>query len=111
MHGIEPLGEDSRISIRARNLHPSFELVVSDQGIGMTPSKLLQVQQTLQSSSDDAPGGDDPHGIGLVNIQNRIVFLCGQGHGIMIDSESGRGTSVTLKLPSTFNPLRSTWNA
>lgn len=106
MHGIEQLGEDSEISVLARNLHPEFELVVIDHGAGMSLSELARVQRALRSPNEVAIGANMSHGLGLINVQNRIEFLCGEGHGITVESESGRGTKVTLNLPSSHKPVR-----
>ncbi|MNG36302.1 hypothetical protein D3C84_1232890 [compost metagenome] len=38
--------------------------------------------------------------IGLSNINNRIKLLFGEGYGVEIESELGKGTTVIVKIPS-----------
>jgi sensor histidine kinase YesM len=45
--------------------------------------------------SDDIP---ENRGLGLLNVQQRIRLIFGNGYGIKISSGSG-GTSVTVTLP------------
>ncbi len=47
--------------------------------------------------------GFDPHskngGIALANIDERLRLLYGEGRGLLIESEPGRGTRIELRLP------------
>jgi two-component system sensor histidine kinase UhpB len=43
-----------------------------------------------------APGGDNPHGVGLLSMQERVELLGGQ---MTIDTEWGRGTRVHAVVP------------
>ncbi|MNM45614.1 hypothetical protein D3C81_565400 [compost metagenome] len=38
-------------------------------------------------------------GIGLANVMERITYHYGEAYGIEVDSEPGRGTVVSLRLP------------
>ncbi len=60
----------------------SLIFTVSDNGVGFEKN---------QSESD---------GIGLLNIKNRVSSLDGE---FMLDSQKGKGTSLTIELPYVFN--------
>ncbi|MNI68858.1 hypothetical protein D3C73_1245750 [compost metagenome] len=38
-------------------------------------------------------------GIGLKNIEERIIIAFGDAYGIQVDSELGKGTKVSIYLP------------
>ncbi len=37
--------------------------------------------------------------IGLYNVNKRITLVYGEAYGVEIESEYGKGTTITLKLP------------
>ncbi|MEK8049467.1 PAS domain S-box protein [Ideonella sp. DXS22W] len=77
-----------------RRGRPSVGILVSDQGIGMTPSQLQRVCERFYRAD---PSGNIP-GTGLgMSLVKEIVEL--QGGEVQIDSELGAGTQVTLWLP------------
>ncbi len=45
---------------------------------------------------DDGVGGADPHGHGLMGIRDRLASAGGE---LLLESEPGRGTRVTMELP------------
>jgi two-component sensor histidine kinase len=80
-HGVRgiPRGQIEIITNRLPDCH---EIVIRDNGKGFCPEEL--------------PGTDRPH-IGIQNVRERLQKLCG---GTMtIESEEGRGTSVTIHIP------------
>jgi two-component system sensor histidine kinase YesM len=38
-------------------------------------------------------------GIGLKNIEERIIIAFGDAYGIQVDSEQGQGTKISIYLP------------
>lgn len=68
------------------------EIVVEDDGLGMEPEV---VEQLL---GEGAVGGR-MHKIGVANVKKRIETIYGEGYGIRIDSQVGRGTRVALCIP------------
>ena len=65
-------------------------LEVIDDGIGIPPEKMLE----LQDSMDQSVGG-----YGLKNVNLRIKLQYGQEYGISMESEEGFGTKVRIELP------------
>ena len=39
------------------------------------------------------------NGIGVNNVDDRIKLIYGQEYGIQIESEEGRGTTITILIP------------
>ena len=86
----------------------NLRIVVSDNGCGMSPAQLQYVHSllaaniTLKVISEESPRT----GIGLVNVNNRLVLYYGEESGITIESEEGKGTKVVLRIP--FEEIRRT---
>ncbi|WP_249010766.1 sensor histidine kinase [Conexibacter sp. DBS9H8] len=85
-HGVERRGE-GRIEIWAGRRDGEVRLRVSDDGVGMSPERAAQVL---------AGGGE---GVGLANVQARLLASFGPGYGLEIESVEGEGTAVTMRLP------------
>lgn len=89
-HGIDKLrkGEGrGRIVLRGCRDGDDLTFTIEDNGPGMSPElaeEVLQMQTT---------------GYGLRNVHDRIQIRFGQGYGLRIHSELGRGTKVSLVFP------------
>ncbi|MEK5476611.1 sensor histidine kinase [Paenibacillus sp. FSL R5-0407] len=91
-HGIEKSAEDGFIGVYARINGNNLELVIRDNGIGMTQDtvdKLLSGRLRSESGS----------GVGVTNVQERIALYYGKDYGLHYESEPEEGTTVTIKLP------------
>jgi two-component system sensor histidine kinase YesM len=53
----------------------------------------------------DDGGPRERRGIGLLNVHRRIRLLFGEGYGLRIESEEGRGTAVIASFPGTERSL------
>lgn len=98
-HGFSDKRDGMRIEVRLRYDAEALNIRIEDNGGGMKAEDLAALKQRLAASgapADDRQGG---HGIGLANIQRRIQLEYGEGYGLDVASEEGRGTVVTLRLP------------
>mgnify|MGYP002553948189 CR=1 FL=1 len=71
-------------------------VTVADDGCGMTPEKLEEVQREVAGDLGQISEG----GFGLPNIQKRIQLAYGADYGIHVSSRLGCGTRVTLQIPA-----------
>ena len=71
-----------------------FELQVKDDGIGISPERLQQVQDGIR---DKVLTGKDFYG--LYNVNERIRLSFGEEYGMDIMSQPGQGTMVSIRLP------------
>jgi two-component system LytT family sensor kinase len=85
-HGVEQRGF-GRIEIVGRHIDADVELLVTDDGVGMDAERARVVLA--------GNGG----GVGIANVQARLQTIFGPGYGLEIDSEPGRGTTVTMTFP------------
>jgi sensor histidine kinase YesM len=96
-HGVMKRSEGGSIRITAKVIDNEVELSVEDNGIGITEERLTNL--LISPSSDEAPFTSDVKGIGLKNIQHRLVHTYGKG--LMISSIVQQGTIVKFRVPIT----------
>lgn len=92
-NAIQASPATTAVLVRTRKTHSGVRLIVEDHGQGMTPEQRERAFDPFYSTRQHESGT----GLGL-SIAHGIV----RGHGgtIEINSEVGRGTSVTVDLPS-----------
>lgn len=83
-------GPTGAISISARTDDGMLELAVKDDGVGMTPEVLSRVGTPFFTTRDEGTG------LGLAQCQRLVGTAGGR---LRIESEAGKGTTVTILLP------------
>ncbi|BFT70940.1 sensor histidine kinase [Paenibacillus sp. P36] len=74
---------------------------ITDSGIGIGHDELEVIKAKLNMDySERVKNSPDGKSIGLSNINNRIKLMFGEGYGVDIESQLGRGTTVMVKIPS-----------
>ncbi|MNR52721.1 Histidine kinase-, DNA gyrase B-, and HSP90-like ATPase [compost metagenome] len=72
-----------------------------DNGRGIPPEELQNIRQRMERESRTEAGGDDRGaGCGTRNVHGRIRALCGEGYGLEIESDYGRGTVSRITIPA-----------
>ncbi len=71
-------------------------MICSDDGAGMTPEVLEEMQQVLNSSVNSSSH------TGLYNINRRLQLKYGEEYGIQIESEQDKGTTLKIILPIKY---------
>jgi PAS domain S-box-containing protein len=79
------------------------EIVVSDDGLGMSERQLAQLYQPFNRLGREA-GAIPGTGIGLVLVRQLVLLL---GGTISVQSVSGEGTGVRVALPASARPAPS----
>lgn len=87
-HGLQATKGSGRLLIRVYRLRDSVNIIIEDNGIGMTQD---QIEKILQSKSD-------AH-IGVKNVMKRLKLHYGDNQSFSIKSKPGEGTTVSLKIP------------
>ena len=73
-------------------------LRVCDNGVGMNEEQIRALQCGVY---------EDRHtGLGLVNVHKRIRLYCGEKYGLSFESEPGKGSTVSIRLPRCMNHFR-----
>ena len=84
------------ISVLTDTSEDTMTIIIKDDGCGMTPEKLEEVQREVAGDLGQISEG----GFGLPNIQKRIQLAYGADYGIHVSSRLGCGTRVTLQIPA-----------
>lgn len=91
-HGIRNGETQLTINIYARRENNCVRIEITDDGVGIPPDMLAEIQQKIQS------GLEEKH-YGIQNVHNRIRLYFGEKYGISIDSVYGEGSMVVISLP------------
>lgn len=98
-HGIKNTSVKGFIAIDVHQKNNDIVISITDNGIGMdteTCQKLLDETQEQESQNGS--------GVGIRNVNQRIKLYYGNNYGLSYKSSEGKGTIVTMTLP-TF-PLK-----
>ena len=94
-NAIKYSGRGGSVRVEAADMGQKVQIVMSDSGVGISREDLAKVKTKFFRANHTRPGS----GIGLA-LADEIVR---RHHGRLdIDSELGRGTTVTLTLPLYF---------
>ena len=89
-HGRDDDSEVFHILIRLFEEQGKTVFEVIDDGCGMDPEKLMQLQNSMNHSEG---------GYGLRNVNIRIKLQYGPQYGVYIESERGFGTKIRIEFP------------
>lgn len=94
-HGIKNSGRSGRISICIWKEKKDLFLAVEDDGTGMSPERLKEVQEALKGVKAEANAV-----YGVFNVHHRIFLNYGEPYGLYLRSEKGSGTTALLRHPA-----------
>lgn len=89
-HGIEYMVDQGHISIRVFEENEKISIEIVDDGVGMSPERLAQIQKLKESKET---------GIGIRNVHQRIQVYFGKEYGVFINSELDEGTTILIRIP------------
>ncbi|MEK0312827.1 cache domain-containing sensor histidine kinase [Cohnella sp. 56] len=107
--------DEIEIVIAVRRQGDRLVMQVRDNGLGMKPETAAAIlggsgAQTGGRAERESGGGEsadnagadgrDKSGYGIRNVDQRIKLHYGRQYGVQIESEVGKGTTVTLTLPA-----------
>lgn len=94
VHGTASDGHMCFVSLSIKNAADTIVITVKDDGNGIEPEKLRQLNKDL-----DEARGEEKGSFGLFSINRRVRLLYGTEYGIRLESEPGKGTIVILRVP------------
>ncbi|GIP11622.1 sensor histidine kinase [Paenibacillus macerans] len=92
-HGIEKSAEAGFIGVEARLEGEHLVFRIRDNGVGMPPETVAKLMKGAVRSESGS-------GVGVRNVQERIVLYYGPGYGLKFDSEPEEGTLATITIPA-----------
>jgi two-component system sensor histidine kinase YesM len=93
VHGMKEQEIPGEILIVLEEEQNYLSATVADTGAGIPEDALKKIRENLARQDDQFEH------IGLYNTERRIKLAFGDAYGISIDSETGYGTIVQIKLP------------
>lgn len=93
-HGVIKPGDE--VHIRFAKQGDGVLFTIEDNGRGIEPAKLRQIQDALQD--EDSGAGAN---FALTSISQHIKLFYGKQYGLQIESAWGKGTTVRMYLPKT----------
>ncbi|MGN0746989.1 MAG: sensor histidine kinase [Aristaeellaceae bacterium] len=110
VHGLEPSLKPGGLTIATRLKEEELVIDIRDTGVGMSEGRLAAIREGLSESTDHRSGNapdhlramDDKHheGIGILNVNSRIVLYYGREYALTIDSREGEGTGIRIRIPT-----------
>jgi LytS/YehU family sensor histidine kinase len=90
VHGLAPKEEGGTIGLRVRRTRGHLVICIADDGVGIQPERLRRVLEDGYGSN---------MGIGLTNVNDRLISLYGEAYRLRIRSIPGRGTAIRIRIP------------
>jgi two-component system LytT family sensor kinase len=87
-HGLSPKVDGGSITLRSRLQQGKLVIHVEDDGVGMSTPPAVAAQ-TMASG----------HGIGMMNVAERLNVLFGEEGQMTVRSRDGQGTLVIVEIP------------
>ncbi|MBQ8833685.1 MAG: sensor histidine kinase [Oscillospiraceae bacterium] len=99
VHGAAVLAADTTVSVRGQIQREQnrYTIRITDEGKGMDMEALEHLRR--QISGEEPTPSSSGNGIGLHNVQERIIRSFGPDFGLQVSSQPGQGTTVTVTLP------------
>ena len=92
-HGIKDMEKNSIIKITVRNLGTETEIRVEDNGKGIDPERIAILGLTQIESESGT-------GVGLFNVNRRLMMTFGDQAALLIKSEQNEGTAISFRIPT-----------
>ena len=99
-HGIDHRRTDNVISIKVLKGQGFVEILVVDNGRGMTAEKLASLQEKLtqRSFEHEASYSGERQSIGIVNVHERFVLYFGDRYQISVESAEQEGVRYHITI-------------
>ena len=98
-HGFSRDKRDGRIAISASSQEGVVTLTVEDNGSGMSGARLKQLKEKCREQGALCLDKEETDSIGLLNVNFRLKNYYGEEYGLILESEEGRGTKITIRIP------------
>lgn len=99
-HGLEPIEGEGIVQVEIRKTDGYLCILVKDNGIGMDEETVTQLRMRLKEYDRTNFLSAEKHGIGMVNIYRRLRMFYGQDFTFFIESKTGCGTSIQIRVPA-----------
>ncbi|WP_240702949.1 sensor histidine kinase [Cohnella luojiensis] len=95
VHGASAVLRPVHIRLQATETEREITIAVSDNGNGIPPEKLLDLQSRL-SKNDQTKKAEESGGLGLMNVNERVKAFFGGTSRLEVSSAPGKGTCLRI---------------
>ena len=105
LHGLQNTLSGGVIRIRIERIAHDIRIVISDNGCGMSPEKLEELNDNIHHG--EMQKGEGKHnGIAMYNVDRRMKLYFGPEYGVNVFSCEEKGTDVELRIPYSTSTER-----
>jgi two-component system sensor histidine kinase YesM len=79
-------------------------ILVRDNGCGIKPERLAALRELLEGTYSPEENQEQIHGIGIVNVHERLKIFYGAGYGVTVERGPEAGTWFTILIGSQPYP-------
>jgi len=97
IHGIQPKEKQGLVKISAHICDNDIVIMIEDNGIGISKNKLKNILKRKKTDLNESESTSA--GIGICNLNDRMVSYYGEEYEIEIKSEVNLGTIVKIRVP------------
>lgn len=91
IHGIDHTRRDNAISIKVLKTEKAIQLLIRDNGKGMSPTRLQQILEELEAAQLHKK-----ESIGFQNVYLRLVHYFGEKFHLELESKENKGTTIRI---------------
>ncbi|RED56321.1 sensor histidine kinase [Cohnella lupini] len=95
VHGASAVLRPVHIRLQATESAREVTIDISDNGNGIPPEKLIELRERL-SKQDEHRKSEEPAGVGLRNVNERVKAFFGGQSRLEVFSEPGKGTCLRI---------------
>lgn len=95
VHGLAGKEEGGTVGVRAHRVRDEIHVCIIDNGVGMDKERLRRVFEE---------GWGTNMGLGLTNVNERLVSLYGEEYRLQVRTRPGKGTAIRVRIPLTGGP-------
>lgn len=95
-HGFDNRDGIGKIQVECKKQSKNLLIIVSDNGVGITESRLKEVYQNIQQEKRSSNGNEN---IGLKNIYTRLSLYYGEAAALWLENNQAGGFLVTIRIP------------
>lgn len=88
-HGVTKREEGGTITVSTRQDDEAYRIVIQDDGVGFDPDQAVR---------------DGREHVGIENVRSRLAAQC--GGTLTVQSQAGKGTTATVRIPKTKTARR-----
>ncbi len=96
VHGLAPQEEGGEVGVLVRRVRDEIQVLVFDNGVGMDDDTVRRIFEE---------GYGTGMGLGLTNVNDRLISLYGHQNRLRVKSRPGRGTAIRVRIPLTASTV------